>query len=82
MISEISDQVVKTVVSVRVLTEREQKERILNAKHAQAQSQTAVSSRSESENQQIRRTTPKIGRNDPCPCGSGKKYKNCCGKNW
>ena len=23
----------------------------------------------------------KIGRNDPCPCGSGKKYKNCCGKN-
>ena len=24
---------------------------------------------------------PKIGRNDPCPCGSGKKYKYCCGKN-
>ena len=27
------------------------------------------------------RETPKVGRNDPCPCGSGKKYKNCCGKN-
>jgi len=26
----------------------------------------------------IRRETPKIGRNDPCPCGSGKKYKKCC----
>lgn len=26
------------------------------------------------------RKEPKIGRNDPCPCGSGKKYKNCCGK--
>lgn len=26
------------------------------------------------------RETPKIGRNDPCPCGSGKKYKKCCGK--
>ncbi|MBW6502633.1 MAG: SEC-C domain-containing protein, partial [Bacteroidales bacterium] len=26
------------------------------------------------------RATPKIGRNDPCPCGSGKKYKKCCGK--
>ena len=26
------------------------------------------------------RTGPKVGRNDPCPCGSGKKYKNCCGK--
>jgi preprotein translocase subunit SecA len=29
----------------------------------------------------IRRTGAKVGRNDPCPCGSGKKYKNCCGKN-
>lgn len=27
----------------------------------------------------VRRTTPKVGRNDPCPCGSGKKYKKCCG---
>jgi hypothetical protein len=29
--------------------------------------------------QPIRRAEPKIGRNDPCPCGSGKKYKKCCG---
>ena len=28
----------------------------------------------------VRREAPKIGRNDPCPCGSGKKYKNCCGE--
>jgi len=28
----------------------------------------------------IVREEPKIGRNDPCPCGSGKKYKKCCGK--
>ena len=27
----------------------------------------------------IRREAPKVGRNDPCPCGSGKKYKQCCG---
>ena len=27
-----------------------------------------------------RREKPKVGRNDPCPCGSGKKYKKCCGK--
>jgi preprotein translocase subunit SecA len=26
------------------------------------------------------RDVPKVGRNDPCPCGSGKKYKQCCGK--
>ena len=31
-------------------------------------------------NKTIVNDTPKIGRNDPCPCGSGKKYKNCCGK--
>jgi preprotein translocase subunit SecA len=28
----------------------------------------------------IRREMPKVGRNDPCPCGSGKKFKNCCGR--
>ena len=28
-----------------------------------------------------RRAAIKIGRNEPCPCGSGKKYKNCCGNN-
>lgn len=27
----------------------------------------------------VRRDAPKVGRNDPCPCGSGKKYKKCCG---
>ncbi|MBQ7257719.1 MAG: SEC-C domain-containing protein [Abditibacteriota bacterium] len=30
--------------------------------------------------QTIKRSTPKVGRNDPCPCGSGLKYKKCCGK--
>ena len=29
----------------------------------------------------VRNEGPKIGRNDPCPCGSNKKYKNCCGRN-
>ncbi|MEW6079572.1 MAG: YchJ family protein [Thermodesulfobacteriota bacterium] len=29
--------------------------------------------------QTIRRDAPKVGRNDPCPCGSGKKFKKCCG---
>jgi len=28
----------------------------------------------------VRKQAPKVGRNDPCPCGSGKKYKRCCGK--
>ena len=32
------------------------------------------------QNQPVKRDSKKVGRNDPCPCGSGKKYKNCCGK--
>ena len=35
----------------------------------------------ERKQETVRRETPKVGRNDPCPCGSGKKYKHCCGKN-
>ena len=34
------------------------------------------------EVKQIKLEHPKVGRNDPCPCGSGKKYKKCCGKNF
>jgi len=30
--------------------------------------------------QPVKRETRKVGRNEPCPCGSGKKYKKCCGK--
>lgn len=91
MISEISDAVAKTVVSVRIMTERERKEQILRAQHKSLSTAseerkgvsrgTAVSSQQDGTSIQIRRTSPKIGRNDPCPCGSGKKYKNCCGRN-
>ena len=35
----------------------------------------------ERKQETVRREQPKIGRNDPCPCGSGKKYKHCCGRN-
>ncbi|MDR1565802.1 MAG: preprotein translocase subunit SecA [Treponema sp.] len=41
---------------------------------------TASSGRMQSENATIIRTHPKVGRNDPCPCGSGKKYKHCHGR--
>ena len=41
----------------------------------------AISSRPRpSRSSQARRAGAKVGRNDPCPCGSGKKYKKCCGK--
>lgn len=67
----------------------------MNAQHQEAQSAIASQTRSAKQAAQnsamrsgrqgqsitVTRATPKIGRNDPCPCGSGKKYKNCCGKN-
>jgi len=36
---------------------------------------------SQTQKKSVVRDEPKVGRNDPCPCGSGKKYKKCCGKN-
>ncbi len=35
----------------------------------------------ESQTMPVMRRVQKIGRNEPCPCGSGKKYKKCCGRN-
>jgi preprotein translocase subunit SecA len=46
---------------------------------SQAQ-QTAVAGNQTQAREPVKRETGKVGRNDPCPCGSGKKYKNCCGK--
>ena len=39
-----------------------------------------VPERQKNKQQTVKRNVPKVGRNDPCPCGSGKKYKHCCGK--
>ena len=43
--------------------------------------ESAPKASSTEKKQPIVNDAPKIGRNEPCPCGSGKKYKNCCGKN-
>ena len=43
---------------------------------------SVVASQSQAMNTTIRREGNKVGRNDPCPCGSGKKFKNCCGRNF
>ena len=54
-----------------------------NFSGAQARAQAAASAtnaRSQGDNVTVRRTMPKVGRNEPCPCGSGKKFKNCHGR--
>lgn len=40
----------------------------------------AAITRAYKDSKTVRRSAPKVGRNDPCPCGSGKKYKHCCMK--
>lgn len=49
-------------------------------KREQVAQPTATSSDGTVTPATIRRQGKKVGRNDPCPCGSGKKYKNCCGR--
>ncbi len=63
---------------------REEAERQqLAFQHAQASALPEAEQESaqqvEAPQQPMVRDTPKVGRNDPCPCGSGKKYKQCCG---
>ena len=54
----------------------------MNADAARRQAaEGAMQKRTQGENVTVRRTAPKVGRNDPCPCGSGKKFKQCCGRN-
>jgi preprotein translocase subunit SecA len=47
------------------------------AAELEGESQAAAAA---SDGRPVRRAGPKVGRNDPCPCGSGKKYKQCCGQ--
>jgi preprotein translocase subunit SecA len=47
---------------------------------AERQRAAAQAPQGETRVKQIKIDTPKVGRNDPCPCGSGKKYKKCCGR--
>ena len=50
------------------------------AKEAETSLEQAEASRGGGKQPQ-KSAGPRVGRNDPCPCGSRKKYKNCCGKN-
>jgi preprotein translocase subunit SecA len=52
--------------------------RAIDSMRAQQDAAIAGSQQSQAKKEPIRNRTQKVGRNDPCPCGSGKKYKNCC----
>jgi preprotein translocase subunit SecA len=58
------------------------KEEAPPASEIEKQQQAAISgTESEKKIEPIRNREEKVGRNEPCPCGSGKKYKNCCMRN-
>jgi preprotein translocase subunit SecA len=67
MVEDIKEEVARLIYRVKVV---EPQERIRNIKD----------NRSEEDGGKTVKNNDKIGRNDPCPCGSGKKYKQCCGR--
>ena len=74
MIAAIQDETVRQLYSVRWQKNEEVKrQRVANA--------TSESVGGDGTVKKQPRKVKKIGRNEPCPCGSGKKYKNCCGRN-
>ena len=79
MSQRIKEESVRTLLLVKLAAEEDLEEL------APQREQEKVMSRGDgggdgSRSKTVRRSTEKIGRNSPCPCGSGKKYKKCCGK--
>jgi len=73
MITAIREETVRRMFLVQVRTNQEVKrERVAK------ETGTAAATKSEVKKQPVRNAAKKVGPNDPCPCGSGKKYKKCC----
>ena len=88
MINDIRFDMASIIMRVKINTDegdRTEKSRVISgrASHASTSSfrNANMQGRNTPDNVQIVRSVPKVGRNDLCPCGSGKKYKHCCGKN-
>ena len=79
MVYDIHYDVVKILLNIQKQTEirRAETARITNAS---LENINELNGESEQTHVTVRNEGPTIGRNAPCPCGSGKKYKNCCGK--
>ena len=85
MIEAIKVDVVKLLMNLRQQKDLRRSETAKITKAALQSINSVDGGQSGLENPEVNRTvvreTPKVGRNDPCPCGSGKKYKNCHGRN-
>ncbi len=80
MYQRFKEEVVSTLLRVRPL--REVEIEALEEKRRRQQEQLSYShgDGEEAKAKPVRRKERKVGRNEPCPCGSGKKYKKCCGR--
>ncbi len=83
MIDAIQTDIATMMYRVNIITPEQQRAMEEQAKQRLAQAKSSHSS--EEGDQEPAKKQPvvkgdKVGRNDPCPCGSGKKYKNCCGR--
>lgn len=81
MIKSIKEETIKLLFHVRLekAPERERMARETSAVHAQSPSESPEGPGSSTREPAVN-PYKNVGRNDPCPCGSGKKFKNCCGK--
>ncbi len=75
MIERIKEETVRFLFRVQIARPQE-----IVAREKTKQDQLVFSHDGEVARQPVRRSKKKVGRNQPCPCGSGKKYKKCCGK--
>jgi preprotein translocase subunit SecA len=75
MVERIKEETVKFLFRVQIARPQE-----IAAREKAEQDKLVFSHGGEEAKQPVRRSTKKVGRNQPCPCGSGKKYKKCCGK--
>ena len=81
MIDSIQNDIASLIFRVNIITQEQQEamEREAQQRMAAAK-QTHGDQSDDAVKKQPVKNGEKVGRNDPCPCGSGKKYKNCCGR--
>jgi preprotein translocase subunit SecA len=79
--SELIERIKETTVTNLFRVEIRREEELSALRPEEPQTMHLSHGEEQAKKEPIRRKMKKIGRNDPCPCGSGKKYKRCCGKN-
>ena len=86
LLNTVRLEVTRFLMTVEIRTESQIEEaeqrhpQVENVQYHHAGYDEALGSAEEKPAQPVQRATEKVGRNDPCPCGSGKKYKHCHGK--